>query len=75
MNIFYKSIVISILYVLVKFIEMRFIVKKNKPLKFLFRDGLIVYLCSVSGFFLIQQFTAGEIIGKKISAFTNDPDF
>jgi hypothetical protein len=74
-NVFYNSIAVSVLYILTKFLEMRFINKESKPLKHLFRDGVIVYLCSIGGYYLIQQFELPNQISKKVSAFTNDPNF
>lgn len=39
-NIFIFSGVISAIFLIVKFFEMRFIEKENKPLKFLIRDTI-----------------------------------
>tara|TARA_Y100000389_G_C17467334_1_gene526851 strand:+ start:5582 stop:5863 length:282 start_codon:yes stop_codon:yes gene_type:complete len=36
--------IISIVYVVFRFFEMKFIEKENKPLKPFFKDGLIVFL-------------------------------
>jgi hypothetical protein len=54
-NIFIISGIISIIFFIAKFIEMRFIDKENKPLKFLIRDSLLVYFSVVSGNFIIDQ--------------------
>ena len=54
-NIFIFSGVISAVFLIVKFFEMRFIEKENKPLKFLIRDTLLVYFSVIIGYYLVEQ--------------------
>lgn len=54
-NIFLVAGIISIIFLIAKFLEMRFIDKEPKPLKFLIRDTLLVYLSVVTGKFVIDQ--------------------
>ena len=61
-----------------KFIEMRFIEKENKPLKLLIRDTLIVYISVVVGYFILEQFKANiQNGGSNVTAnvFIDDPGF
>ena len=75
-NIFYDACAVSINYTLVLFLEMRFIVKENKPLKTLARDGLVVYFSVIGGDFIMQQIQPlSENLTEKVGAFTNQPDF
>ena len=70
--------IISIIYFLMKFIEMRFILKENKPLKQLVIDTLIVFIAATSTILLLEQFNLNEIIGnlkETPGAFINKPDF
>ena len=72
------SLIISLLYLIIKFIEMRFILKENKPLKQLFIDSLIVFITSMISLILLDQFNLNELIGniKPIpNVFVNNPDF
>ena len=72
------SLIISVLYLITKFIEMRFIFKENKPLKKLFIDSLIVFICSMLCLIFLDQFNLNEKIEnlKPIpSVFVNNPDF
>jgi hypothetical protein len=55
-NIFIIAAVISVIFLISKFIEMRFVEKETKPLKLLIRDALLVYFSVVFGAFLIGQF-------------------
>lgn len=91
------SFFISILYCAVKFIELRILHKpepeteddeENIPsLKPVFRDGILIFICSICSIFTIEQLTpsimtifgdiyTGEIldIGSP-KVFTNVPDF
>ena len=72
------SLIIGFLYLIIKFIEMRFILKENKLLKQLFIDSLIVFISSMLCLLLLDQFNLNEIIGniKPLpNVFVNSPDF
>ena len=78
-NIFIIAAVISIIFLISKFIEMRFIEKENKPLKLLIRDALLVYFSVISGYFILQQLkpiiqnSGDNLIATQV--FTNNPEF
>jgi len=75
-SIFITALGISIIYALLKFVEMRFIIKENKPFKVIFRDTIFVYLSVVGGNFILDQMgTLGEIASSSTKAFTDNPDF
>lgn len=80
-NIFVLSILISIVYFLAKFIEMRFILKENKPLKILIRETLFNYISTVIGLFIANQFdmmkTAINTLGRGggVNVFIDNPGF
>lgn len=74
-NTFLIALIISVIYVVFKFLEMRYIVKKDIPLKLLFRDTLLVYVSSVMGLFVIHQIQDTSITKKQTTAFTDNPDF
>ena len=78
-NIFFVAAIISVVFLIAKFIEMRFIEKESKPLKLLIRDALLVYFSVVFGYFIIGQInpllrggTSGSIVTP---AFTDNPGF
>ena len=54
-NIFFIAAIIAFIFLIAKFIEMRFIEKESKPLKVLIRDAIVVYFSVVSGHFIINQ--------------------
>jgi len=74
-SIFFTGVAIAAVYLIFRFIEMRFILKENKPLKVLARDTLLVYLSVVLGHFILQQFGNMDITVKVPEVFTNEPDF
>ena len=54
-NIFLFATIISVIFFIAKFLEMRFIEKESKPLKLLIRDTLVVYISVMVGYFIIDQ--------------------
>ena len=78
-NIFIIATVISIVFLISKFIEMRFVDNESKPLKLLIRDALLVYFSVISGYFIMEQIkpilqTAGETLLTP-QVFTDNPEF
>ena len=78
MNQILTSSVISVIYFVLKFIEMRLILKENKPLKDLFKDSVLVFIASTLSLIIFEQFNLNELIGniKAVpSVFISKPDF
>lgn len=78
-NIFIIAAVISFTFLIFKFVEMRFVDKDSKPLKFLIKDSLIVYFSVLLGSFILDQIKPMHIISTEVRAppqvFTGNPDF
>jgi hypothetical protein len=76
-NIFIVAAVISIIFLIIKFFEMRIFEKENKPLKLLIRDSLLVYFSVISGYFILEQLNFILNKDKTINTqvFTDNPDF
>ena len=72
---FVTGVAVSTAYLIFRFIEMRLILKENKPLKVLVRDTLIVYLSVLLGNFIMEQLGGVKLISKVPQVFTNNPDF
>ena len=77
-NIFVVAAIISITFLLAKFLEMRYIEKESKPLKLLIRDAFLVYFSVIIANFVIDQinpvikwWTAPKIT----PVFTDNPGF
>jgi hypothetical protein len=78
-NIFLIAAVISITFLLAKFMEMRFIEKESKPLKDLIKDALLVYFSVLLANFIIEQLNplmnGGSNALKHTPIFTDNPGF
>jgi hypothetical protein len=78
-NIFVIAGIIAVIFFIVKFLEMRFVDKESKPLKFLVRDTLVVYVSVVAGNFIYEQVTPAleQTVATTSSpiAFTDNPPF
>jgi len=74
-SVFLTAVAVAVSYLLFRFIEMRFILKENKPLKILARDTLIVYLSVLLGTFVMEQFGSSSMGKKMTEVFTNTPEF
>lgn len=78
-NIFLIAGVISLLFFIGKFLEMRYVDKEPKPLKLLIRDSLLVYVSVVLGYFIVDQLqpAISETITPTVAplAFTDNPPF
>ena len=78
MNFIIPSLAISIIFMIYKIIDMKYITKEEKSLKNITKDSLIVFLCSMISMFALEQLNINELIGnskESLSAFTNEPDF
>lgn len=76
-NIFIIAAVISITFLIVKFLEMRYIEKESKPLKILIRDTLVVYFSVIIANFVMDQINLITKNGSKTitPVFTDNPGF
>jgi len=69
--------IIAFIYLLMKFAEMRVVIKETKPIKELVRDTIMVYLSSMVGLYIIDEFMpSGETVKKTVTnVFTDHPGF
>ena len=73
--------VISVVYCIVSFLEMRFFQKESKPLKMLLRDTLLVYVSVVIALFVLEQIQPVLSVGGSLMApadpkvFVGEPGF
>lgn len=80
-NIFIIAAVIAFIFLLAKFLEMRFVDKESKPVKLLVRDALLVYFSVICGHFILEQLKTTSITGGTgpnpiaTPVFTDNPGF
>ncbi len=64
----------SLVFVLLRFLDMRVIAKDKKPIKELVKEALLVYLSVCSGIFLMQQ-VKNTTAPTRTNVFTGEPSF
>jgi hypothetical protein len=77
-NIFLVAGIISVIFFIAKFLEMRYVDQDPKPLKILVRDTLLVYVSVVTGSFIVDQLKPvinETIVPLEPLAFTDNPPF
>ena len=77
-NNFLISSIIAIIYSLLKFFDMRYIKKENRPLKDLILDSSVVFISSLLTFFLFEQFNIADLINNNEAlpeVFTGSAEF
>jgi hypothetical protein len=79
-NIFVFAGIISIIFFIAKFLETKYLDEEPKPLKFIIRDTLIVYMGVIGGSFVLDQLKPvmdGVEGGNPVIplAFTDNPPF
>ena len=67
--------VISLVYLILKFLDMRYLKKENKGLKDLILDSFIVFLSSLMGLFIYDQFNLLDDTTSVTKAFIDNPNF
>ena len=78
MNFILPTLSISIMYVIFKIIDTKYITKDDRSVKLITKDGLVVFLCGAISMFLLEKFKFSHMTGgskEALSAFTNSPDF
>lgn len=71
---FISATVIVIIYVLMKIIEAKFILKKEVCIKKIVTDAVCVYISVIVGIFVVKQ-VSNNVDVKSTFAFTTNPDF
>lgn len=78
-NIFLVAGVITFIFFISKFLEMRYVEKEARPLKVLIKDALLVFLCIVVGNYILEQ--VNPVLNDTLSSnitqtvFTDNPPF
>jgi hypothetical protein len=73
-TILLNGFIISFLFLIAKFIEMRFVTKKNVPPKILVRDALLVYASVIVSHYILVQLNNKQT-KEFVEVFTDNPSF
>tara|TARA_R110001599_G_scaffold353576_2_gene593941 strand:+ start:436 stop:663 length:228 start_codon:yes stop_codon:yes gene_type:complete len=66
---------ISIIFIIVRFLENKFVTKEKKPIKSYLREGIICYLSVLGGKFMYDQITPIDSTQVIPKVFTCQPEF
>lgn len=76
MNIYYISGIVSIVFILIKIIEKKIILKEdNLNIKENVKDGIIIFLIIIAVFYIYNNYLLDTIIDESPKVFLNNPDF
>lgn len=75
MDYIYSAAVVSILFIIFKFLETRFILKETVNLKQLVIDGILVYLSVIVGHFINEQLVKQTSSLGQAPVFIDNPKF
>jgi hypothetical protein len=73
-SVLLNGFIISFLFLIAKFIEMRFITKENVPPKILVRDALLVYASVILAHYILSQLNNKQT-KEFVEVFTDTPSF
>ena len=74
-NIYLTAFVVAFIFLIAKFLEMRFITKENKPIKVIVIDTIFVYFSVLIGYFIIEQFNLKTKALVEAPVFVDNPKF
>ena len=74
-NIYLIGLIISFIFFVTKFLEMRFITKENKSLKTIVIDTIFVYFSVIIGHLIVSQFNLQISPKTPAPAFVDSPGF
>lgn len=75
MEYIYSAAVVSIVFIILKFLETRFILKEKINLKQLVIDGILVYLSVIIGHFINEQLLQQTKNLGQAPVFIDNPKF
>ena len=79
MNTFLCAFAVSVIFCLLKFVEMKFIAKEAYPLKILCKESLFVFFSVIVGDFIIEEVNPIKIMDANAQTipevFTSNPEF
>ena len=78
MNFIIPPLIASILYMIYKIIDMKYISKEEQSFKSVLKDSVVVFLAGLASVLILEQMNDFNILDNPkgvLNAFTNEPDF
>lgn len=74
-NLYLSAFLVSLIFFIIKFIEIRFITKEEIILKKLLINTVIVYFSVIIGYYISDQFKISKSIALEAPVFVDGPGF
>ena len=74
-NLYLSAFLVSLIFFIIKFIEIRFVTKDEIILKKLLIDTIVVYFSVIIGYFISDQFKISKSITLEAPVFVDGPGF
>jgi hypothetical protein len=74
-NLYLSAFIVSSIFFIIKFIELRFITKEEIILKKMIINTIVVYFSVIVGYFISDQFKISKSLTNEAPVFTDGPGF
>tara|TARA_B110000908_G_scaffold142859_1_gene171390 strand:+ start:408 stop:635 length:228 start_codon:yes stop_codon:yes gene_type:complete len=75
MNIYIFSLLLSFIFIILKILINKYVEKKNKPIKPILKDSILIFLISIVSNYIYINFIQNNLESPEVNVFTDKPEF
>ena len=75
MNIYIFSLLLSFIFIILKILINKYVEKKNKPIKPILKDSILIFLISIVSNYIYINFIQNNLESSEVNVFTDKPEF
>lgn len=75
MNIYIFSLLLSFIFIILKTVINKYVEKKNKPIKPILKDSILIFLISIVSNYIYINFIQNNLESSEVNVFTDKPEF
>ena len=75
MNIYIFSLLLSFIFIILKIVINKYVEKKNKPIKPILKDSILIFLISIVTNYIYINFIQNNLESSEVNVFTDKPEF
>jgi len=75
MNIYIFSLLLSFIFIILKILINKYVEKKNKPIKPILKDSILIFLISIVNNYIYINFIQNNLESSEVNVFTDKPEF
>ena len=75
MNIYMFSLSLSFIFIILKVVINKYVEKKNKPVKPILKDSILIFLISIVCNYIYSNFIKSSLESSDVTVFTDKPEF